>query len=292
MTLSRSRLAILLSLAAGWAAPRTARACTMQVCWEGALAPAHASSVPANQTVLLVTAAQPAADPVAGSTVRLESGGVPVPFTFARRGTDLHWLITPERLIAGADYTLSYSYECGGRSPRTMTSTFSVTPAAPAPTTGGTLKLDGSGVAGEDKVNSPGNCSIDYRYAFARFSLMPSAELRPFLAVSRIVAEIDGNYTTHIPYGSSAPGATPTISLTTRCKPIGDNSLPLGKHTIEVSVEIAGGPTLTLPKQDFVLSCAEPPEGGCSLGSRRGSGPLASMAVLLVLAALLRRRTK
>jgi hypothetical protein len=291
------------------------------------VAPGTATSIPSNQPVLVVRAASantgPPIEPQAGSNLRLESAGVPVPFTVAKHGASLYWFVTPERLIAGASYTLSYAYDCGA-GPRTETSTFSVVPPVAPPMTAGTLKAEMSGVTGTDKTNSAGDCSINYRYAFAYFSLVPSAELIPYLGVSRVVAQVDGNFWSEIGYGQSSEIALPYILLMAACKPgtvPGAPNLAPGKHVLKVSVEVASGPSFTLPEQEVLLSCSEdggadggtpappgadgstPDAGGptltggadgcdCALGGRTHGLAPAGLVALVALAMVCRRRSR
>jgi len=289
MSYLRSGVAVVFALAAGWGTARLAQACTAPACVDGALAPSDGNSIPANQTVLVVQASPATAEPKPGVDLNLESGGMPVPFSIKKSATGLYWMITPERLTAGASYKLTYAYQCGLRGQVSKTSNFSVTasPAA-APTTAGSLKALGAGTEGQDKVNPPGDCSIDYRYAFSRFALVVSPDLAPYLAVTRVLVALDGKPHSELGYGTVSPKGLPSISVTARCKPTGAaGEVALGKHTLKVSLEVANGPTLTLPDQEIELVCQEDPAGkdggvsppsGADAGLTDGGSPPAADA--------------
>lgn len=287
------------SLAAGWLTPRLARACDPPECDYGALAPRDMTSVPANQPTLVIKAAAPGVgapptEPRPGENVQLERGGAPVPFSVQRVGSGPYWMITPEPLMTGSTYSLSYSFVCGAES-TTLTSKFSVGPAAAPPASAGGLKTVRSGV--EEPVD--GTCEKPARRAVFDFQLAPSAELLPYLGVSRVIARVDGKPWGELGYGELAPDRLPTLRVKAPCNP-GDaagSTLALGKHMLEVSVEIAGGPTLTIPAQEVALSCdgagGGGSKGGCSIGSI-GLRPTAAGVLFLILAggAVVRRRRR
>jgi hypothetical protein len=302
----RRCLAVALSLVAGWGVSSAARACSQAVCIDGLVAPVGGTSIPANQTTLVVRAASPiagaAVDPQPGSNLRLESAGTPVAFSIERMGSSRYWLLRPDRLSAGASYTLSYAFDCG-RGPTTRTSTFTVGDAAPPAITAGELKLDASGEEPAMEPPAGTSCSINYRHAWATFAFVPSPEVRPFLPVARLLARVDGNFWSEVPYGQVASEGG--VALSASCepdKPSVEPELTPGKHLLEVTVEIAGGPSLALPPREVELSCAQQPApadagadsgpggsssgSGCSLGAAGGGAP----ALVLALAVLVLRR--
>ncbi|HXU84084.1 MAG TPA: hypothetical protein VN914_21970 [Polyangia bacterium] len=297
------RLLPVLALAA-WAAPPPARACTQAVCTEGVLGPHDGATIPANQPVLALRAAAPAgANPIEpGVNVRLEGPGGPVPIAVAKLRNTSYWLLTPDRLTAGTSYTLTYDYECG-RGPTTRKSTFTVGTAAPAPSTAGTLKFIDSQVVPGMEPPAGTSCSIDYDHAITSYAFIASAELLPYISITRLTAQVDGMFWDEKEFGALPLDAG--ITLSANCEPDKQPALlelKPGKHLLEVEVEVAGGPTLTLPPQEVMLSCQAKPApghgdaganstttgGDCSFGRGAPGAPAALLPLLALL--LLRRR--
>src|SRR6185436_133285 len=86
------------------------------------------------------------------------------------------------------------------------------------------------------------------------------------------------------------------ITLSANCEPDKQPALlelKPGKHLLEVEVEVAGGPTLTLPPQEVMLSCQAKPApghgdaganstttgGDCSFGRGAPGAPAALLAL-------------
>jgi len=160
---------------------------------------------------------------------------------------------------------------------------FVVGPAAPTPTSAGTLSVT---VQVETALTVPVNagfCATQYSGPTARLHWTADPELVPWLPLTQIVVRVDGKEWARTPYGPQGGkligkpwnffDLSPDV-VVTRCsdQPVNPPSMAppwpgQGKHTIELQVHIAGmaanPPPLTA---EVTLNCAPNATGADALG--------------------------
>ncbi len=239
-------------------APTEAEACSY-ACSGPRLAPEVPSNSPA-----IVLVKSPGGPDLGAFAVRSEDGGR-VPASFAQ-SFDGVVIVPAAPLEADAGYVVEFKDRCyftddGG----TGRLAFRTTSPAPLPTTGGTASVTSRFGSVAVPVSS-GECSHPYQAAIADIQVVPSADLRPFLATTAFTFSVDDGGTRR----SAAYGAL-QLSFSGKC--VGQtgleaNGLSLGHHTVLVGAEVAGSnQSLPVNSVDFTLSC----EGLCLNGKNGGA---------------------
>ena len=157
-------------------------------------------------------------------------------------------------------------------------------PAAPLPTDAGVLTANEHAPETIYAGTASGSCTTRFVAATAQLALDPSAALKPYLPLTRIVATVDGKPWAVSEYGDLAlQGSTQfvpyrgALQLYARCVrttgSVDDDGLTLGLHHVEVRAHVAGAtedpPALVM---DVHFACDNPDGGGNGNGNDGGDG--------------------
>jgi hypothetical protein len=193
--------------------------------------------------------------PIAGGTVTTasllaEDGTVVETSLVPDKVTGGSRLSIPKDLEPGVTYTIRWSDLCDGMRMRS----FLAGAVAPMPTRAG-LPILGA----QSDFAFFGSCDFDGR-PFGQLqrsvSLDPSPELVPFLAVSRVQLEVDGN-----PPTFALPGTSSTVGSVNHSCPTGP-----GTHFAHIRVHLPDGNTLMSDEFKIDFVCPVSPPFPCSTG--------------------------
>lgn len=304
------------------AAPRAADACSGPVCYGRNiyLLPTGAgASVPANAPALAVFTGLSVPAPTATLEKITASGREAIPIG---RGTTAGRpdVLLPAGLEAGASYELTVASE--GDCPSTVKAAFTAAPAAPKPTTLGTLRVTASGVTAL-RLGSGASCSASASAAHAAFEVALPAEVAPWGALLQYETFVDGarwsasnDATQQVHHGGSWVGIGKDVvyAVCDENTAATYRGVSAGRHQVVMRARLAGEPSLALESAPLTIDLACPgsadagsPDaggdpsaaaselgGGCSAAAGpAGGAPLAATALaVLGLAALRRRRRR
>jgi hypothetical protein len=292
-------IVLLTSAALVLAATRPAGACLPADCSE--------SPSPIDNTVLPAgTMALPGS-----ATGLVDAAGNAVPFTQAD-DERTYFFVRLDGPLPEGDYQLRLPDQCDKSGKSEVSHPFRVGPAAPAPSLIGTLRAERQETP-EYKTNN--DCDSSHpQLVSAALAFEPSAELRPYLPLTRLWITVDGALWSSTSFGaearslrtvSAACGATPETRAGYSASQASDFVAP-GHHEIQLHAKIAGAdqelPPLTLAVD---LTCPPPAaadaaevdnatssdSSGCSLAGIPSSSP-AAVAIGALLGGLLYRRRR
>jgi hypothetical protein len=217
------------------------------------------------------------------------------PFAFA---------LTPMAALAPGDHVVFEADQspCGTD---TLSATFTLTPAAPLPTTLGTLNVSLSR-ARLEVATSAGTCVTTVDAASANFSISLSAAAEPFQDVAsyRLILDDQPEFgaADGLPRGEARVYAS-----CDRTPGIVDN-VPTGPHRAFLRATLADGTHVDTPEVMFTLDCGEVPaastssvdagtlqrntSGGCDVAGIRQRAPVWQAGSLPLLALLCARRRR
>ena len=303
------------------AAPRAADACSGPVCYGQniyLLPTGPGASVPANAPALAVFTGLTAPAPNATLEKITASGREAIP---VGRGTAAGRpdVLLPSGLEAGASYELTVSSEGGCAS--TVKATFTAAPAAPKPTTLGTLRVTGSGVTSL-RLGSGASCSASASAAHAAFEVALPAEVAPWGALLAYETFVDGarwsasnDATQQVHHGGSWVGIGKDVVYAVCDEETAAiyRGVSAGRHQVVMRARLAGDPSVALESAPLTVELACPgsgdagsPDGGggpaaaaseaggggCSAATGPAGTPLAATALAVVGLAALRRRRR
>lgn len=278
-------LALLFVLAGVFAVPRAARACDPAfVCARPILLPNDGSTVPANASELLVNLLGGSVDLSAGGTVLAASDGSELGIVAELApwlGVGILRLRLDGPLLEGETYRfgpLPGADSCGA--PIELSSTFSVGPAAPLPTSAGMLRV------GAVRVQTAASaCGGDFDESLADFVYLPDPSVQPWrdLALTELIVD-----------GGSAGGVRALVRPL-RAEAVCEGDFAIVR-AVSLALIVAGAPRLETNSLDVDFSCNN--FEGCSIADARRSRaatPTRGAASLLVVVGLLvayRRRRR
>lgn len=280
-----------------------AEACSPAIC-ETDTAPWSGETIPHNAPALAIFPGHRPGLPSGldeGSVQLLSEGGAPVEFVLQPEEGG-RYLVRPDALQEGQTYQLSFRHPCsspptesdGGEVilpkavpsstayPERVQIAFQAGAAAPLPQVLGTLSV-ATAAQVVQAGSYCGSCTAPLAAAVAQLQFTPSAELVPFLPVTRLQVRVDGQPWAESDYGSgfveqaAYPGGpvrsvrTVFASCGTHDAAIYDFGVAPGRRVIEVRAHIAGAhfdPALLTVEVD--LDCApwkamSPPTGSCGI---------------------------
>jgi hypothetical protein len=291
---------------------RPAEACSPPPCWPGAFVPGDASTIPANAPGLYWRPGRSGGGAASTtSSVRLTTVSAPstaLPFTATALPSGDYVIVPSAPLVEGTAYVLEDQSTCGGSagSPRV---TFTAGPAAPLPTSLGTVSTIGHGTRlGLEVATASGSCSTMIDAVTFSIELSPSAEAIPWSSLLLYETLVDDQ-----PWAiqesiniSSAPGESwkgrARDLLFRTCTPSPDASYPgmsPGTHDVAFRASLPGGQPISTPPSPVELMCDDvmppgdeiSPEDDSSNGCA-SSTPAASSWILIGLVVLFGRRCK
>jgi uncharacterized protein (TIGR03382 family) len=301
---------LLVTLAILAASSRPSDACSPPQCWPGAFVPKDGATIPANAPGFYFRPSE-SGSPGDASLVRLSAASDPtasIPFTAVPQPNGDFVLVPDAPLVEGETYTLEDRALCNNS---TLHSTFTAGPAAPLPTSLGTVELVGHGNFAElDLATVSGSCSTSVDATVLQIALAESASASPWKDLFLYETLVDDQ--PWVNQASIAVRTTPGESWVGRgkdllyrvCQLSSDayyQGLPIGGHEVRFRASLPGAsPTtasLATPKQAFEIMCTPDPDenepddhddgGGCST-----STPATLGGVMLVLASLTLRRRR
>lgn len=272
------------------AAPRAADACSGPVCYGRSiyLLPTGAgASVPANAPALAVFTGLTAAAPTATLEKLTASGREAVP---VGRGTAAGRpdVLLPSGLEAGASYELTVTSAASeGSCVSTVKAAFTAAPAAPKPTTLGTLRVTASGVTSL-RLGSGASCSASASAAHAAFEVALPAEVAPWGALLAYETFVDGerwsasnDATQQVHHGGSWVGIGKDVvyAVCDENTAATYRGVSAGRHQVVMRARLAGEPSLALESAPLTIDLACP--GSADAGSPdAGGGPSAAASDL------------
>lgn len=189
---------------------RPADACSPLQCWPGAFVPSQGSTVPASAEALYwrPMSGQVEIDP---ASVRLVTGGEPVAITTTELPNG-DYLIEPTLpLVAGAEYRLEDTTECGGSGVADgPQATFTATAAVPLPATLGSIAATAPVRGALTLGTASGSCSSEADVVSTTVSLTLDTLTEPWRHVLHYTTYVDDQVwarSSNI-LASTAPGAS------------------------------------------------------------------------------------
>lgn len=282
---------------------RPADACSAPQCWPGAFVPGDNATIPENAPGFYWRPSIASGQPADPSTVQLRDvadPGTSLGFT-ATQLPNGDYLLTPDApLVAGARYALEDRSICNGT---TTHATFTAGPAAPLPTSLGSMGIIGHGNRLPIQVaTASGSCSTEVDAEVLGIELVTSADATPWKDLLLYETIVDDQ-----PWSNQASINAPVTpgqswkgrgadTLYRICKPNADALQPglaIGGHYVRFRATLPGAATslATSPTLIELMCDADPDEeeenhpsdgGGCS-----SSTPASASFVLLALAFLL-----
>jgi hypothetical protein len=302
---------LLVTLALLAASSRPADACSPPQCWPGSFVPKDGATIPANAPGFYFRPSE-SGSPGDPSLVRLTAASDPttsIPFTAVPQPNGDFVLVPDVPLVEGETYTLEDRALCNNA---TLHSTFTAGPAAPLPTSLGTVELIGHGnYADLDLATVSGSCSTRVEATVLQIALSESASAAPWKDLFLYETLVDDQ--PWVNQASIAVRTTPGESWVGRgkdllyrvCQLSSDayyQGLPVGGHEVRFRASLPGASPMTAslatPKQAFEIMCTPDPDenepddnndgdgGGCSTSGRELGG------ALLLLGLLVRRRRR
>ncbi len=263
--------------------PSEARACAAPACLAGQASPENGEAVPANAPAIVLVKDQnffdPKDEPVGTLHSLHTSAALEVELTTEQHPTsESILLVTPkEGFEEGTDYVFRYTAFCRQsqivEDGLPMEVHFRAAPAAPLPSTGGQLNAD-TRVEPEWRVWAHGTCVDTVKASVAHLEIIPSAELEPWLPLTRWHTAVDGE-----PWGTSTWGglsseglrsvsgvfSRPPDRVHAHCltpPPSIDPGVSRGTRVVTVTPEVAGIGLLPPLQTTIELSCEERPDAG------------------------------
>lgn len=268
-------------------APRRADACSAPSCWPSFAVPKNGATVPANLPAFwwMPGSTQGVTADAGALTLVNVDGGANVPFTYVSDG-GTH-LVVPAMLEPGEQYEFNDGFACGGGFGG-VSARVTVSPAAPLPTSLGTLQVDGQLIGTLTVMTRGGSCSEAITAAQRKALLQASVEAQPWLDVFFFEMVVDG--VTWAPssslvaspnYGGSWKGRGEDLFYR-RCSAAtsmwAESGLSEGTHQAVLRAWVPGTDVvLSTPPVSFVMSCdaeagtAENTDGGADAGSTDGA---------------------
>lgn len=281
----RAWVAVALVSGASVVAGRTAYACEA-VCGHPEARPV--APIPANVPALIVSYPLNVDASVDELALKDDTGAlVPVTIESMPWSYGNHVLLKPQSALrAERSYTVEFLDAC-----QTALGSALVRTSASVPfptTTAGSVAI--TNVTGSVQVpSSNGGCTEAIEVPTARVAFTPSAELMPWLPVTRYTTVVDGAVWATTRYGSTAPAAftaeRDAFQFYSTCKKTeglyanAPPGLEPGHHQGRLDVEIAGQVALSIP---FELALECPTEAsGCNVSGSPGSAWLVAGVVAL-----------
>lgn len=293
---------------------RPADACSPPPCWGGAFVPGNHGRVPANAPALfwrpMFVYDDLTSHPMNVVLTSAADPTTPIPLAAQAFGFG-DFLFAPNAPLAPGDYILTDRTACdefGITGPQVA---FTVGPAAPLPSSLGSLIATPEGVQPIDLSTSLGSCSVQPPVAAAQIQLTPSDAALPWLDVLHFETWVDGKRWGYSPSSVAVvpPGASPLGRARDRvfhvCASMDETvgkGVDEGKHVVTLRATLPGSTqVVTSSSVEVTLTCNQPAgdpgdppgapaAGGCSAGA--GAGPWPGLALLaLVRPARRRQRT-
>lgn len=269
-------------------------ACSGLACEEPELGPPHTADVPINVPAFFVRLErlyQVDAAPDGGAPVirLVDDMGAAVPIAVEATGDLGSFWVRPSTKLAPGRYKLGVAATCerprgqpttgSPTAPRWKETTLVATNEHALPNTAGTLQVVSRALEAQYLNGLLSLCEVrPDPAAVVQFTFAPSPQMAPFMPVARATLKVDGKVWAKSRFGTldvtrtiyeaeRSPLQVHMLCGTTRTYPSPDLGLAPGAHVAQLSLEIAGGPTLQTEQVPFNISCDDvaPTDGSASL---------------------------